>query len=91
MTNALQGVKLHLIENMQDAQKLMSWLGTDHDGPVAFDCESSGLSPETDHVRLVQFGDKHDGFAVPFDEWKGLVQEVCTRWEGRWVGHNARF
>lgn len=87
----LSNVNLHLVESMEDANALMSWLGTDHGGPVAFDCESTGLSPETDSVRLVQFGDRNEGWAVPFEEWKGLVREVVSRWDGRWVGHNARY
>ena len=82
---------LDLVESMEDASALLSWLGTDHGGPVAFDCESTGLSPETDSVRLVQFGDRNEGWAVPFEEWKGLVREVVSRWDGRWVGHNARY
>lgn len=87
----LSDVNLHLVENTEDAGALLSWLGTDHGGPVAFDCETTGLSPETDTVRLVQFGDRNEGWAIPFDEWKGLVREIVARWDGRWVGHNARY
>lgn len=87
----LDNVQLHLVQTMEEAAELLSWLGTDHDGPIAFDCESSGLSPEKDHVRLVQFGDRHHGWSIPFEEWKGLIREVVRRWDGRWVGHNARF
>ena len=87
----LNDVKLHLVENMEDAAALLTWLGTDHDGPVAFDTESTGLSPEVDSVRLFQVGDRNEGWAVPFEEWKGLVREIIRRWDGRWVAHNARY
>lgn len=88
---ALDNVQLHLVQSMDEAAELLSWLGTDHGGPIAFDCESTGLSPEQDHIRLMQFGDRHHGWAIPFEEWKGLIREVVLRWDGRWVGHNARF
>lgn len=87
----LKDVKLHLVECFDDAEKLMTWLGTDHNGPITFDCETTGLSPEVDRIRLFQVGDANDGWAVPFEEWTGLVRAIVERWEGRWIGHNARF
>ncbi len=87
----LQDVKLHLVQTFEEAAELLSWLGTDHDGPLAFDTESTGLSPEIDTVRLFQVGDRNHGWAIPFDEWRGLVRTIIERWDGRWVAHNARY
>lgn len=87
----LKDVKLHLVQTFEEAAALLSWLGTDHGGSLAFDTESTGLSPEVDTVRLFQVGDAHHGWAIPFDEWRGLVRTIIERWDGRWVAHNARY
>lgn len=87
----IRDVKLHLIESFEDACALLTWLRTDHNGSLAFDCETTGLSPEVDRIRLFQIGDACEAWAIPFEEWKGLARTVIERWEGRWVGHNARF
>jgi DNA polymerase-1 len=87
----LNNVTLHLVQTFEEAAELLSWLGTDHDGPLAFDTESTGLSPEIDTVRLFQVGDRNHGWAIPFDEWRGLVRTIIERWDGRWVAHNARY
>lgn len=87
----LKNVKLHLVQTFEEAAELLSWLGTDHKGPLAFDTESTGLSPEVDTVRLFQVGDAYHGWAIPFEEWRGLVRTIIGRWDGRWVAHNARY
>lgn len=88
---SLGNVQFHLVTDMQSAGELMSWLGQDHEGYLSFDSETSGLSPEVDHVRLFQIGDSNQGWAVPFEQWKGLVEEIVNRWEGGWIAHNAKF
>lgn len=87
----LKDVKLHLVQTFEEAAELLTWLGTDHGGPLACDTESTGLSPEVDTVRLFQVGDAYHGWAIPFDEWRGLVRTIIDRWDGRWVAHNARY
>jgi DNA polymerase-1 len=90
---ALQGVQLHLVETLDDVRKCMEWLEGLTCERIGFDTESSGLSPEIDHVRLVQFGDAFTGWAIPIDRWYGLVEEIVNRWQrhGRFVAHNARY
>jgi DNA polymerase-1 len=87
----LSDVNLHLIETFEDAENLLTWLSNVKGDRVAFDTEGSGLSPETDFVRMFQIGDEHDGFAIPFMEWKGLVRDIIRRWRGRWVGWNSKY
>lgn len=90
---SLAGIKLHLVESMEDANACLDWLSGLTTDRIAFDCESTGLDKIHDRVRLVQFGDAFHGWAIPIERWHGLVDEIVTRWSrhGRFVGHNARF
>lgn len=91
---SMQGVKLHLVEDFEDATKFMTWLNQTGDERVAVDVESEGLDQAVHKVRLIQFGDKQDGFAIPFERWSGLAFEAVDRIAkrgGRFVGHNVRF
>ncbi len=68
----------------------MSWLG-ERRPILGFDLETSGLSLGKDRIRLAQFGDAHRGWAIPYDEWRGLVREILGTYEGPMVGHHLKF
>lgn len=90
----LKDVSLHLVESYDDVTACLEWLSTTQSARLGFDTETTGLSPETDTVRLVQFGDALHGWAIELERWFGLVQEVVQRWIGtgrRFVAHNARY
>lgn len=89
----LGDVKLHLVQTLDDALKFKTWLSEDRgrDGVLAFDTETTGLNPQTDRVRLVQVGDAATGWAIPLDDWRGLVKEVVSGYDGQWVMHNAKY
>ncbi len=90
----LKDVSLHLVETYDDVTACLEWLSTTQASHLGFDCESTGLSPETDTVRLVQFGDAFHGWAFELDRWYGLAEEIVGRWIAsgrRFVGHNARY
>lgn len=89
----LGNVQLHLVENFDDARKCLEWLSDLTCERLGFDTETTGISPETDRVRLVQFGNADTGWAIPIDRWWGLAAEIVDRWRrrGRFVAHNARF
>lgn len=89
MTSPLADVQLHLVESIDDAMALKRWLGERHDGVVAFDTESGGLSPWKTELRMVQVGDKHTGWAIPFERWGGVALEVLTSYEGDLAAHNG--
>lgn len=80
---ALAGVQLHLVDCVDEAQALMSWLGERPAqlGAVAVDTESSGLSPEQDFLRLVQISDDQTGWAIPWERWGGVAAEALQRWQ----------
>ncbi len=74
---------------------LLRWLGERHDqDSITFDTETSGLDPAVDRVRLVQFGDKMTGWAIPFEgprSFGGLVLDVLDRWDGDLDAHNTNY
>lgn len=89
----LQDVKFHLVETIDDVNACLEWLSGLTCERLGFDTETTGLSPELDSVRLVQFGDRFTGWAIPIDRWYGLIEEIVNRWKrrGRFVAHNARY
>lgn len=87
----LSDVKLHLVNSVDKANELLRWLGTVKTGVIGFDSETTGLSPERDRVRLVQVGDRDTGFAVPWERWGGVIEELLSRWDGDYVMHNAPY
>lgn len=91
MTSPLTDVSLHLVESIDDAMELKRWLGERHDGPLAIDTESGGLSAWHHRLRLVQVGDKRTGWAIPWERWGGVAMEIMNAWEGDWVAHNGVF
>lgn len=89
MTSPLADVSLNLVETIDDAMALKRWLGERRDGVVAFDTESGGLSPWKTDLRLVQFGDKRTGWAIPWERWGGVALEIFQSYEGQWAAHNS--
>jgi DNA polymerase-1 len=89
----LHDVKLNLVETIEDVTACLEWLSGLTCDRIGFDTETTGLSPEVDSVRLVQFGDAFTGWAIELDRWYGLVEEIVRRWQrhGRFAAHNARY
>lgn len=90
---SLRGVQFHLVNSVDKAQELLRWLGERPEqlGAIAFDTETTGLNPDVDRVRLVQVGDDKTGWAIPFERWGGVVEEIVARWRGRYRMHNATY
>lgn len=88
----LDDVELHYVDSLDDALALKRWLGERPAGLRCFDTETAGLEygifAET---RLVQFGDQRHGWAVPAQDWRGLVREIFRDYEGEWGAHNAKY
>jgi DNA polymerase-1 len=78
------------VESLDDCLELKRWLG-ERRPILGFDTETGGLEWWRQPLRLVQIGDAHRGFSIPFEWWGGLVREVFTKYEGEWVAHNAAF
>lgn len=85
----LDNVKLKLVDSVDQAFALMEWLGqTRWEDTIGVDIESSGLDKWNDRVRLVQIGDENTGWAIPWEDWGGVVREVVQKYKGWYVGHN---
>lgn len=83
-------VEVVLVDSTEEVQAFLSWLG-ERRPLLAFDLETTGLDPWRDTIRLAQFGDAETGWALPYDEWKGLVRHVLDRYEGPIAAHNLKF
>jgi DNA polymerase-1 len=105
VSGPLDQVHLHLVDDLSTALRLKSWLGERHaNNLVAVDTETTGLDPRDpgSKVRLIQFGDTQHGWAVPWENWRGLALEILHSWdgtwglwnssfEGKWLGHHADY
>jgi len=102
MTNdALSDVKLHLVNSTEEATKFLQWLGERRPhNAVAIDTETGekpgrdrkdALSPWHGQLRLIQVGDGQQGWAIPWDQWKGVFYEGMERFDGPIVCHNIAF
>lgn len=85
MTDAIR-----FVSSVEDAFEMKRWLG-ERRTILGLDTETGGLNPYLCDLRLVQFGDGAGGWAVPFDDWKGLLREVFRSYTGEWTLHNALF
>lgn len=89
-------IKLHRIESLDEAFEMKRWLGERRPGQwVAVDTESTGLDWWRDDLRTVQFGDRHDGWCIEWDQWAGLVHELIGMYQGPvgyWnIKHDVHF
>lgn len=88
----MNDVRLHLVQSTEDALSCLRWLSEDRGrDALAFDTETTGLQPWKDSLRLVQFGDCNEGWAIPWDRYGGLVDEVLAAWRGPLVAHNTAY
>lgn len=89
---SLDDVQLHLVDSVDEAFALMRWLGQSrYRNTLGVDSETTGLNTRTDNLRLVQVGDAGAGWAIPWERWGGVFEEVVRKWDGDWVLHNAPF
>lgn len=88
----LANVELHLVNSMEEAENFFRWLGERHEhGLIGLDTESGGLSPYRNRLRMVQFGDTQQGWAIPTEDWLGIAKEAMRRYDGGYVLHNASY
>lgn len=89
---SLDDVDVHLVRNLDDALEFKRWLGERHESwTLGLDTETTGLDHQRDVVRLVQIGDNRTGWAIPAEDWRGLVREVIQTYEGPWSGWNTKY
>jgi DNA polymerase-1 len=101
LTDNLQDVQLHLVDNVDKAREFISWLGERRPhNAIAIDTETGelpggerdhALSPWHGQLRLVQVGDGKQGWAIPWKEWSGVFYEAMDKFDGPIVCHNIAF
>lgn len=97
----LSSVKLHLVDSVEAAGEFISWLGERRPlNALAIDTETGqlpgnptkdALSPWHGRLRLVQVGDGDQGWAIPWEDWRGVFLEAMRRWSGDIICHNIAF
>jgi DNA polymerase I-like protein with 3'-5' exonuclease and polymerase domains len=87
MSSPLADVQLTFVDSIDSMWAMKQWAGERRSTPLAFDTESSGLSPERDRLRLIQLGDMHHGWACA-PEWFGGALEILRNYEGELLAHN---
>lgn len=87
----LADVQLRLVDSIDEAMELKRWMGERHEGLMCVDTESGGLSPWRDRLRMVQVGDMHTGWAIPWERWGGVALEVLNAWDGDLGAHNSVY
>jgi len=101
MTNGLGDIKLHLVDNYETAGEFLRWLGERRPlDALAVDIETGelpggdkkdALSPWLGKIRLAQVGDGEQGWAIPWDHWKGVFYQGMKDYSGPIIFHNIAF
>lgn len=86
----LRDLQLTFVESMDDVQRMFTWLG-ERRFMLAVDTETEGLNVGRDKVRLCQFGDATQGFALDWSKWKGVCADVIHKYDRPMVAHNLLF
>jgi DNA polymerase I len=88
----LEHVELTRVDCIDDAWACLRWLGERRYAPVlGLDLETEGFSPYRDKIRYAQVGDENKGWAIPWERWGGVFEDVVSRWDGEFVLHNGPF
>ena len=99
----LKDVTVELVTDFESASRCAQWLSTRD--RIAVDTETTGLSIEIDHARLVQIGDEETSFVIPLEGrrdsaaihraesrgWGGFAADIFSRFTGQIDMHNAPY
>lgn len=87
-------LQLTHVTTIDDCYAMKRWLSEDRGREmVGMDFETSGLDAYSDdsRIRLIQIGDGHHGWAVPWGLWGGAALECLDAWPGLIGIHKASF
>src|SRR4051812_5840513 len=86
----MEGMRITLCEDVADLSAFFSWLSEDREW-LAIDVETDGFRWWDGTLRLVQFGDEREAFAIPFAWYPKAVKDALNMYRGKIVGHNFKF
>lgn len=86
----LADAKIYYVRTVDDVTKMLQWLGERRDF-LAFDLETSGLNRGCDVNRLAQFADNDTGWALSYEDWRGVIKQVIHTYDRPIVCHNLIF
>src|SRR6185312_15096107 len=87
----LNEVQLNLVDDVETAFALIRWLGERRRFGISYDTETGGFNFMRDDLRLTQFGDENQAWAIPWERWGGVTQEVFAKYDGPLILHNRPF
>lgn len=92
---SMPDLKINVLTGPEKVADFWAWL-TSHTDWIAADTETTGLDVYAPgfKIRLFQFGDDTSGWAIPFQDWRGLIVAALT-WLAtqrvRVVWHNLAY
>lgn len=87
----LEDVQLHLVDTLEEANELKRWLG-ERRPILGIDTETDAGEWWSGRLRLVQVGDAHTGWAIPYEDgWPWFVRELLDGYEGDVAMHGVPF
>jgi DNA polymerase-1 len=87
---AFEDLQLTLVRELSDVERMMQWLG-ERRNFLAVDVETTGLNSGRDHIRLCQFGDSTQGWALDYKDWRGICKEIIDKYDRPIVCHNLIY
>lgn len=84
---------INFVESEEDYVAFSTWIESriKEQLPIALDTETSGLHPEHDIVRLIQFSSDTEAFALDFQHYEQRLQHWLFHPAAQWILHNAKF
>jgi DNA polymerase-1 len=90
----IHAIQIDIVDTTEKAFECLRWLSDVQTPVMSVDVETSGFDWYDGKLRLFQLGSLTEGWAVPFEMFPGLVDELLTILDRRQlplVGHNFKF
>ncbi len=84
---------LRIVQTIEDLVDLRDWFQLQGRGFISCDTETTSVSTfDRDfQVRMIQFGNTHEAWVVPFEQWSGAINDLIQRTPATLLIHNSAF
>lgn len=86
----LDGIQCRFVTCTDDMFELKRWAG-ERRPVLGIDTETAGFDWWRQELRMIQLGDAMTGWAIPWDDWKGVAKEIVQAYTGPIAFHNMKF